>query len=40
MTVALNPHDAQWYMRMSKPGSSGSIRVNVNGLPHAEHGGR
>jgi hypothetical protein len=27
-------------MRMSKPGSSGSIRVNINGLPHVEHGGR
>src|SRR5947209_10341453 len=27
-------------MRRSKPGSHGSIRVNINGLPHLEQGGR
>jgi hypothetical protein len=27
-------------MRRSKPGFSGSIRVNINGLPHLEQGGR
>ena len=27
-------------MRRSKPGASGSIRVNINGLPHLEQGGR
>ena len=27
-------------MRRSQPGSSGSIRVNINGLPHLEQGGR
>ncbi len=38
MTVSLASQNA--HVRRSKPGSSGSMRVNNNGLPHLEHGGR
>ena len=40
MTVSLASQNAQYYVRRSKPDSSGSMRANSNDLPHLEHGGR
>jgi hypothetical protein len=40
MTISCSVQWAQKYVRISKPGSEGSIRVKINGLPHLEQGGR
>jgi uncharacterized membrane protein len=38
--VSLALQNAQKYVRKSKPGSSGSMRVKISGLPHFEQGFR
>jgi hypothetical protein len=40
MTDSLVLQKAQYYMRRSRRGSSGSIRVKSSGLPHFEQGSR